>query len=77
MEELKEKSLHPPKPPAVATAQRTQFSALDPDVQLAVRCAAEKKATECRARPASDREFAEYFSIASGANQRTGPGRLG
>ncbi|HEY2867331.1 MAG TPA: ribosome silencing factor [Pyrinomonadaceae bacterium] len=71
MEELKEKSLHPPKPPAVATAQRTQFSALDPEVQLAVRCAAEKKATDMVVLDLRQiASFAEYFIIASGANQR-------
>ena len=40
MEELQEKSLHPPQAAkAVAVAEKTQFSELDQEVQLAVRCA--------------------------------------
>ena len=71
MEELKEKSLHPPKTPAAATAPKTQFSALDPEVQLAVRSAADKKATEIIILDLREiASFAEYFIIASGANQR-------
>jgi len=71
MEELKEKSLHPPKPAAVQTAPRTQFSDLDPEVQLAVRSAADKKATDMVVLDLRQiASFAEYFIIASGANQR-------
>jgi ribosome-associated protein len=71
MEELKEKSLHPPKPPAVATAPKTPFSDLDPEVQVAVHCAAEKKATDMVVLDLRQiASFAEYFIIASGANQR-------
>jgi len=72
MEELQEKSLHPPKAAtAVAAAEKTQFSDLDQEVQLAVRCAADKKATEMVVLDLRQiASFAEYFLIASGANQR-------
>lgn len=71
MEELKEKSLHPPKPAAVATAPKTRFSDLDPEVQLAVRSAADKKATEIVVLDLRQiASFAEHFIIATGANQR-------
>ena len=72
MEELQEKSLHPPQPAtAVAGAERTQFSDLDQEVQLAVRCAADKKATEMAVLDLRQiASFAEYFLIASGSNQR-------
>jgi ribosome-associated protein len=71
MEELKEKSLHPPKPPTVAAVPRTQFSNLDAEVQLAVRCAADKKATDIIVLDLRQiASFAEYFIIATGSNQR-------
>src|SRR3954468_10849829 len=72
MEELQEKSLHPPQAvTAVAAAEKTQFTDLDPEVQLAVRCAADKKASDMVALDLRQiASFAEYFIIASGANQR-------
>lgn len=72
MEELQEKSLHPPKPAAAAAAPGTiSFTDLDAEVQLAVRCAADKKATEMVILDLRQiASFAEYFVIASGANQR-------
>jgi len=71
MEELKEKSLHPPKPPTVAAVPRTQFSNLDAEVQLAVRCAADKKAADIIVLDLRQiASFAEYFIIATGSNQR-------
>jgi ribosome-associated protein len=72
MEELQEKSLQPPKSGAAVTAQgKVPFSDLDPEVQLAVRCAAEKKATEISVLDLRQiASFAEFFVIASGANQR-------
>jgi len=71
MEELKEKSLHPPKAPTVAAVPRTQFSNLDAEVQLAVRCAADKKATDIIVLDLRQiASFAEYFIIATGSNQR-------
>jgi ribosome-associated protein len=72
MEELQEKSLHPPKSTvAVAAAAKTEFSDLDPEVQLAIRCAADKKASEMVVLDLRQvANFAEYFIIASGSNQR-------
>jgi len=71
MEELQEKSLHPPKSAATATVPKTQFTDLDAEVRLAVECAAEKKATEMVALDLRQiASFAEFFVIATGANQR-------
>jgi ribosome-associated protein len=71
MEELQEKSLHPPKSAASTAAGKTQFSDLDPEVQLAVRCAADRKAFDMSVLDLRQiASFAEYFVIASGANQR-------
>jgi len=72
MEELQEKSLHPPQSTkAVAVAEKTQFSELDQEVQLAVRCASDKKATDMVVLDLRQvASFAEHFVIASGANQR-------
>jgi len=72
MEELKEKALHPPKTAStVVLAPKTQFDELDPEVQLAIRCAADKKATELVALDLRQiASFAEFFVIASGSNQR-------
>ena len=71
MEELQEKSLHPPSAPAVAAATKTQFSDLDPVVQLAVRSASEKKASDLLVMDLRQiASFAEFFIIATGANQR-------
>ena len=72
MEELKEKALHPPKTAVtVVSAPKTQFDELDPEVQLAIRCAADKKATELVALDLRQiASFAEFFVISSGANQR-------
>jgi ribosome-associated protein len=72
MEEIQEKSLHPPQAATSATAaEKTQFSDLDQEVQLAVRCAADKKATDMVVLDLRQiASFAEYFVIGSGANQR-------
>jgi ribosome-associated protein len=71
MEELQEKSLHPPKSAATITVPKTQFTELDAEVRLAVHCAAEKKATEIIALDLRQiASFAEFFVIATGANQR-------
>ena len=72
MEELQEKSLHPPQAPAaVAAAGKILFTDLDPEVQLAIRCSADKKATEITVLDLRQiASFAEYFVIASGSNQR-------
>jgi ribosome-associated protein len=72
MEELKEKSLHPPQQQAGAgAAQKVGFSDLDAEVQLAVHSASEKKATDIVVLDLRQiASFAEFFVIASGANQR-------
>jgi len=71
MEELQEKSLHPPQPVNAASAQKVQFSDLDPEVQLAVQCAADKKATGMVVLDLRQiASFAEFFVIATGSNQR-------
>ena len=72
MEELKEKSLHPPQAQSGAAAtQKVQFTDLDAEVQLAVHSASEKKATDMVVLDLRQiASFAEFFVIASGANQR-------
>ena len=72
MEELKEKSLHPPTAAgAVTAAGKTQFSDLDPEVQLAIRCVSDKKAKDIVVLDLRQiASFAEFFVIATGANQR-------
>src|SRR5215813_14042487 len=71
MEELQEKSLHPPVAAAAAAAKKVPFEDIDPEVQLAVRCASEKKATELVVLDLRQiASFAEFFVIATGANQR-------
>jgi ribosome-associated protein len=71
MEELQEKSLHPPQATPTSAVPKTQFTDLDPEVQLAITCASEKKATDMIALDLRQiASFAEYFVIASGANQR-------
>jgi len=71
MEETQERSLHreavkleTPEPPV-------PFTELDPEVQLAIRCAADKKAFDIVALDLrSIASFTEFFIIASGSNQR-------
>lgn len=71
MEELQEKSLHPPVATSVAAEPKTQFSNLDPEVRLALKCASEKKATDLVLLDLRQvASFTEYFVITSGANQR-------
>jgi ribosome-associated protein len=71
MEELQEKSLHPPQQAGAAGAQKVQFADLDPEVQLAVHSASEKKATDVVVLDLRQiASFAEFFVIATGANQR-------
>jgi ribosome-associated protein len=72
MEELKEKSLHPPQAqPSAAATQKVPFAELDPEVQLAIHSASEKKATDIAVLDLREiASFAEFFVIASGANQR-------
>jgi ribosome-associated protein len=72
MEELQEKSLHPRDSVKIEIAQeRTKFEELDENLQLAIRCAADKKAEKMVAldlRPVAS--FTEFFVICSAQNQR-------
>jgi ribosome-associated protein len=71
MEELQEKSLHRDTATVEIVQKRMPFSELDADVQLAVRCADDKKATGITVldlRPIAS--FTEFFVIAAGSNQR-------
>jgi len=71
MEELKEKSINPPTAAGAVTAPKTQFSDLDPEVQLAIRCVSDKKAKDIVVLDLRQiASFAEFFVIATGANQR-------
>lgn len=72
MEELQEKSLHPREsvkieiPPA-----RTKFEELDENLQLAIKCAAEKKAEKMVALDLrAVASFTEFFVICTASNQR-------
>jgi len=71
MEETQEKALsHEASKPAPANAI-TPFSDLDPDIQLALHLASEKKAVDLRVLDLREiASFAEFFVIATGANQR-------
>lgn len=71
MEELQEKSLHRESVRIEIPQVRTKFEELDQDLQLAIRCAADKKAQNMVAldlRPVAS--FTEYFVICSANNQR-------
>ena len=71
MEELQEKSLQREGTKVDATPLRLPFGELDPELQLAIRCADDKKAARMSVldlrRIVS---FTEFFMIADGANQR-------
>lgn len=72
MEELQEKSLNPRESVKIEIPQATtKFEDLDDNLQLAIKCAAEKKAEKMVAldlRPIAS--FTEFFVICSAANQR-------
>jgi ribosome-associated protein len=72
MEELQEKSLHPRESVKIDLPQgRTKFEDLDENLQLAIKCAADKKAEKMVGldlRPIAS--FTEFFVICSAANQR-------
>ncbi|MFT3744763.1 MAG: ribosome silencing factor [Pyrinomonadaceae bacterium] len=71
MEETQERSLQREAVKIEIAAQPTPFAELDPDVQLAIRCAADKKAFDLIALDLRDiASFTEFFIIASGSNQR-------
>lgn len=71
MEELQEKSLHRETASIEIAIAKTPFSELDDNVQLAIRCADEKKALDLVGLDLREiASFAEFFVIASGTNQR-------
>lgn len=71
MEELKEKSLHHEPVTIQIGSDSVPFADLDETVQLAIRCAAEKKAFDLVALDLREiASFTEFFVITTGANQR-------
>lgn len=71
MEETQERSLKRDAVKIEISETPTPFSELDAEVQLAINCAAEKKAFDIVALDLREiASFAEIFVIASGANQR-------
>ncbi|MEQ1606492.1 MAG: ribosome silencing factor [Pyrinomonadaceae bacterium] len=71
MEETQERSLQREAVKIEIAEKPTPFAELDPEVQLAIRCAADKKAFDIVALDLrSITSFTEFFVIASGTNQR-------
>lgn len=71
MEELQNISLTHNQTRSVTPAESTPFSQIDSELQLAIRCAAEKKAERIVALDLkSIVSFTDYFAIVSGANPR-------
>ena len=71
MEELQEKTLHRESVKVEIAKVSTPFEEIDQEVQLATRCAAEKKALDLTVLDLRQiASFTEYFIIASGTNQR-------
>lgn len=71
MEETQERSLQREAVKIEIAEKPTPFAELDPEVQLAIRCAADKKAFDIVALDLrSITSFTEFFIIASGTNQR-------
>ena len=71
MEETQERSLRRETAKIEITSAQTPFGELDPNVRLAIECAAEKKAINIVGLDLREiASFTEYFLIASGANQR-------
>lgn len=71
MEETKEKTLQRETATIEIAQSATPFTEIDPNVQTALRCAADKKAFDLVALDLRDiASFTEFFVIASGANQR-------
>lgn len=71
MEELQEKTLHRESVRIEIPNVSVPFEEVDPEVQLAVRCAADKKAVDIRVLDLRQvASFTEFFIIASGTNQR-------
>jgi len=71
MEETQERSLQREAVKIEIAETPTPFAELDPELQLAIHCAAEKKAIDMIALDLrSIASFTEFFVIASGSNQR-------
>ena len=71
MEETQERSLQREAVKIEIAETPTPFSELDPELQLAIRCASEKKAFDMVALDLRNiASFTEFFVIASGSNQR-------
>lgn len=71
MEETQERSLQREAVKIEIAAKPTPFAELDPELQLAIRCAADKKALDMIALDLRDiASFTEFFVIATGTNQR-------
>ncbi|MEO6050611.1 MAG: ribosome silencing factor [Pyrinomonadaceae bacterium] len=71
MEETQERSLQREAVKIEIAATPTPFAELDPEVQLAIKCASDKKAFDMVALDLRDiASFTEFFIIASGSNQR-------
>ena len=71
MEEIQEKSLQRETVKIDISPSVVPFSEIDPEVQLAVRCAADKKAVDLKVLDLRQiASFTEFFIIASGSNQR-------
>ncbi|CAN5519269.1 hypothetical protein BH10ACI3_BH10ACI3_19220 [soil metagenome] len=71
MEETQERSLQREAVKIEIAETPTAFAELDPEVKLAIQCAADKKAFDLVALDLrSIASFTEFFIIASGSNQR-------
>ena len=71
MEETQERSLQREAIKIEIAEKPTPFAELDPEVQLAIRCASDKKAFDIVALDLRGiTSFTEFFIIASGTNQR-------
>ncbi|MFN0279057.1 MAG: ribosome silencing factor [Pyrinomonadaceae bacterium] len=71
MEETQERSLQREAVKIELAATPTPFAELDPEVQLAIQCAADKKAFDMIALDLREiASFTEFFIIATGSNQR-------
>ena len=71
MEETQERSLQREAVKIEIAETPTPFAELDPEVQLAIKCASDKKAFDMVALDLRNvASFTEFFIIASGSNQR-------
>src|SRR4029078_8986264 len=71
MEETQERSLQREAVKIDISAKPTPFEDLDPELQLAIQCASEKKAFDLVVLDLRDiASFTEFFVIATGNNQR-------